>query len=401
MYRLFVLSFLLLASVPLFSFEEQESSEQLFEDVLDCIRASNDFCFEVYKQIEDRKENLSFSPYALYVSLGKLYLGSEGQTSRYLEELLQIKVHKERWQKALDLFRTSFGDNKGQDLFRFYCNDAQWVVGEKDLLSRYSFLATKDANDSLEKLPEDVSHSFLEKKVNHWLDSVGGGYEKKGFSFTSSLQKPSIVSGNAFFLSSQWKSPFPLLDTEEGSFYIDAGMAIKIPMMSLVKRLRMVHGKELMLVELPLKEVDRKERFVCLFMQPGPQGLKALEESLNVDFLEKWRSLLRMHKVKLNLPRLSFETSLSLASFFPFLQRDANFSLIREGENLSLSEWLHWTRVSIDEDGIGAKSRPRNEDLSVSTSWVPRQALYDQPFLFFVLDKETGMILLMGKVMNL
>jgi serpin B len=68
--------------------------------------------------------------------------------------------------------------------------------------------------------------------------------------------------------------------------------------------------------------------------------------------------------------------------------------------NLSISDILHKAIVSVDENGTEAAAATA---VIVGLDSIPSDQIeltFDRPFLFFILDDQTGSVLFLGRVMH-
>ena len=54
------------------------------------VNSSNEFTFEMYKQLDDSEDNIFFSPYSISIALGMAYEGARGETATEMEQVLDL-----------------------------------------------------------------------------------------------------------------------------------------------------------------------------------------------------------------------------------------------------------------------------------------------------------------------
>ena len=77
----------------------------------------------------------------------------------------------------------------------------------------------------------------------------------------------------------------------------------------------------------------------------------------------------------------------------------ADFSGITDKKGLCVSSVVTKAVLDVDEDGSEAAAVTA---VGMDKSWSPpaKQFIVDHPFIFYVRDKTTGMLLFMGRVTN-
>ncbi len=68
-----------------------------------------------------------------------------------------------------------------------------------------------------------------------------------------------------------------------------------------------------------------------------------------------------------------------------------------KGSELFLDKVLHKAKIDVDEEGAEASASTVGI-IEANSIQIPMTFIADHPFLFFILDKEHGHILFMGRV---
>jgi serpin B len=136
-----------------------------------------------------------------------------------------------------------------------------------------------------------------------------------------------------------------------------------------------------------------------------PNNNKTLTDVLERLNTDNWNSTLnKMHKqdVKVYLPRFKVENKFLLNNVLkdmgmPVAFSDAaNFSGISD-RKICISEVIHKTYVSVDEDGTEAAAVT---SIGFATSSMPTYPIFcvNRPFVFLIRERVTGVILFIGKM---
>src|SRR5689334_22692050 len=69
-------------------------------DVTSVAAASNQFAFELYRQLDAGSGNMLFSPYSLSSALSMTYEGARGETATQMQAVLHVPEDSAVWQPA-------------------------------------------------------------------------------------------------------------------------------------------------------------------------------------------------------------------------------------------------------------------------------------------------------------
>jgi serpin B len=112
--------------------------------------------------------------------------------------------------------------------------------------------------------------------------------------------------------------------------------------------------------------------------------------------------------VALGLPKFTFSTALDLKSVLTnlgmtdaFDEATADFSGIDGARDLFIQSVVHQAFINVDENGTEAAAATGIGFSLTSFPYNPVVFVVDHPFLFMIRDRETGLILFMGKVVGL
>jgi serpin B len=175
---------------------------------------------------------------------------------------------------------------------------------------------------------------------------------------------------------------------------------------------------------LPTAEVDGTQlvelpyvggRFAMMFAVPGKKdGLPEVEKSLDAARFDRWVKALAPERVQLALPKFEVDPPesialrdalLALGMKTPFDRKKADFTKIadppRPDDRLFIGNVFHKAFVKVDEKGTEAAAAtavvmPR----AGGAPQQPKQVTVDRPFLFFLRDRTSGMILFAGRVLD-
>jgi len=211
-----------------------------------------------------------------------------------------------------------------------------------------------------------------------------------------------LVLANAIYFDAAWQFPFNADATQDGPFTLLDGSQVTVPLMQR-SGTQMLHaaGPGYEAVLLPYVG-DTVQMMVIL---PEDGQFAAVEAALSADFLNQVRRQFQLRDVTLTMPRFEFDTNLGLKDLLsgmgmqvPFSEA-ADFSGIAADSDLFISDALHRGTITVDEEGTEAAAA--TVIIVGVTSIVESVAVtLDRPFIFTIMDQQTGTILFLGRVLN-
>ena len=203
------------------------------------------------------------------------------------------------------------------------------------------------------------------------------------------------------YLQAPWMHPFvPSLTRTEKFERLD-GQSSDVRMMQVADEddLRYAAGNEWQAVELPYLG----DELALLVVMPGPGEFTPFEQSLTADRLKDITAALQPKPLDVHLPQFQFTTGGSLRDQLVALglpnifSRDADFSGITTDEVVSVSDDVYQGFFGVSEEGTDPLNTATAQSTTGSLAGA-RKIVFERPFLFFVRDRETGLVLIQGRV---
>ena len=141
-------------------------------------------------------------------------------------------------------------------------------------------------------------------------------------------------------------------------------------------------------------------------------GLDAMEKLVSADMLESWISNLDSRDVNLWLPKFRLEEQFSLTETLSslgicdaFKPGAANFERMTGDRLMYISAVEHKAFIDVNEDGCEAAAGTSFKLVALGLGDFPPtgpvKIRVDHPFLFLIRDRDSSVILLMGRVTDL
>lgn len=210
-----------------------------------------------------------------------------------------------------------------------------------------------------------------------------------------------VVLTNALWFKAAWAEPFSKGMTKNAPFALANGQKVDVPTMT--KSEATLWG-----------ESDRFALVSLAFDTPGircelvvPKDGATLDDAETALFDDTFRSL-KVEQVRIEVPRFQVrgthrlkEVLMSLGMKLAF-QGGGDFSGMTKRNELRVAEVVHQTWVGVDEEGAEAAAATAviMKRGSASRPGEPKVFRADRPFAFALRDRNTGLLLFVGRVVD-
>lgn len=306
--------------------------------------------------------------------------------------------------------------NKKDKHYKLEIANALWIQKDSKFLDDYLGLVKKYYDGKVTNLDLVREPEKSRLTINNWVEQKTNKKIKdlipRGALNSSPQSLLQMVLTNAVYFKSFWFKPFKKSHTKDKDFRINASNKIMIPMMYLDgEYFNYAETDVLQILELPYKG----EKISMLIFLPKEDNLKALEDVLSAKNSSEWRSLLKREKTIITLPKFKFETKYfmagdlkgmgMLAAFTPGIDfgGQADFSGMTGDQRLNINEVIHQAFVDVDEEGTEAAAATAivMSTMAAAPTMQPEPIKIftaDHPFIFVIQDRDTGIILFVGRV---
>lgn len=351
---------------------------------------SDNFSFNFLK-LENKKENIIYSPLSIKYALKMLNEGASGETKTQIENALgDSSVTKyENIEDTLSLANALY--------IRDSFSEAVKESYTSTLLNRYNAEIKYDEFKNA-------------KAMNSWI-------EEKTFGLIKDMLKDDMVQNwqmaliNALAIDMEWANSFESDDVYGKDFYLADGTTMKASTMNKEtsgKSFSYYKDDEIIALSMDLKKYDDTQlEFVAIMPE---EDLYSYSENFDENSLENITDKLINASdteagIAISIPKFSFDYDLDLKAdlqslgitdaFDPY---GADFSNMVDlsklgGENIYVGDALHKAVIEFSEDGIKAAAVTifgLAETTAIIERKEPIEVKIDKPFMFIIRDKETG-----------
>jgi serpin B len=369
--------------------------------------SSNAFGFDLFRRLREDPGNLVVSPASITTALAMTWAGARGETAAQMQRVLHFEG------QAQEVAATSgrlarFLEDPGRPItFRI----ANQLFGERTYTFEQAFLdSTKAAYGApIELLDFKGEPERARLRVNTWVE---GKTEKRiadlippeGIDSTTRM-----VLVNAIYFLGDWADPFEASSTQPAPFHTTKTDEKAVPTMHRAGALRTARRDGVSLVELPYKGGSMS---MVLVLPDRVDGLAAVEKSLDAAALDRLVSSMQSQQVLVSIPRFEIKPAApvrlkehlqAMGMSVAFERGRADFTGMAAPpdprERLFIGEAFHKAFVRVDEKGTEAAAATAVV-MAAGSGPPPKLVEFtaDHPFLFFIRDTASGLILFMGRV---
>jgi len=399
---------LLASMVALTQEASSKSSKQKSAFSAELGSSITDFGQELMNQVVkgQASENVIISPLTVHMLLSMLYLGSPStsQTSSQLKKGLSLGG-KDKDLKSYSHLADTYdrvSDNKtSQSTLRIA--NAMFVKKGVTVKPDYKSLAKNYYSASVNEFssPSDgVSqlNSFVKNKTNGLIDKIAGPNDVHA--------NTQMILASACYFKSDWEKAFDKESTKPMDFTLADGKNVS------VEKVMMHSGREILrtakvdgyrVLELPYKNPNYN-MYVGL---PGKNTLEAINALASKFDYSQFESKLKNKKVSVKMPAFEAESTMTLNKALKAMGMKDMFGSSADFSNLSNSateveKVAHKTVVKVNEEGseAAAVAVAFNSFRSSGPSFESEEFIVDRPFVFMIHDKEHGIPVFVGRMVN-
>ncbi len=345
-------------------------------------------------------QNVVYSPASIAAVLRMLLLGARGGTERELAAALHLPGRQEA-AHGPRVLSSGLGQLETGDL-TLRTPNTMWVQAGLPLEPEFTRAMTGVAQASVREAdfaaPEQVRH-----QINALIEEQTAGKISEILQRGQVTRESRLALASAVYLKAAWRTPFEPQRTRDAPFHLASGEQLTVPMMRLTGRLGYLAGDGYRAVVLPYVG----ERLALAVIVPdGP--LAPCEAKLARHGMAGLLTGVSPRQVALGLPRFKQDLRLDLKQVLQRLGVEsafghaADFSGVTTREQLWVGVAAHMAYIDVNEHGTEAAAATvvAMRRLAFVRTPSPVDLTVDRPFLFAIIDTQTGTPLFLGRVVR-
>lgn len=348
-------------------------------------------------KLENKKENLIYSPLSIKYAMSMLNDGANGKTKEEIENILGKNTSLTKYEnieKVLSLANSIFI----RDTYKEYIKDTFIKAVQDKYNAEVLYDQFKDATNP-----------------NKWI-------EDKTFGIIKNMLKDELVQDetlemlliNALAIDMEWENGFSDTNTRGAEFTKDNGEKVQATTMqkeTSSDNVMFYKGEDITALSMNLKKYgDTQLEFLAIM--PNENLAEYANRFTNKDLEDVTMKLIPASKAKYGinifLPRFEYSYDLSLKEDLKklgmelaFNKYDADFTEMTSNPvGLYVGEALHKADIKFSEKGIKAAAVTVFAMLDKASVMIeiriPEIVKFDKPFMYVIRDKKTGEIWFVG-----
>lgn len=363
------------------------------------IQGSNEFGFDLYRQLSNKPGNLVFSPYSIAAGMTMVGVGAQGETAAQIQSVLHFSLNLSPLFNDLNHYLGKSAHTDKQTILT--AASAIWLQEGIALLPSFRNALKRGFNYTPQPVNfSQPSHAL--NVINQWISFQTKGKVNQIISPQDLTRETQFILTTAFYWKGEWQQSFDRRKTVKAPFYY-RGHPFQVEMMRQPANFPAIMDEQFALVQIPFKQ-NAVKLVMNIFLPKQDDDISAWDSKLNVQQWDQWIKQLKSQLIDLFIPKFRVENMLKLESELNELgvknafTSSADFSEISNKTSIYLNSVCHKSLLRLEEGGSDINmshfinSKPPMEKLN--------EFKIDRPFFFTIQDAETSLILLMGRIVQ-
>ena len=364
--------------------------------------SANQFAINIFQQVlqtEQPTGNVFLSPLSIYLALDMTYNGAAGTTADSMATTLRLS----------DISTGELNSVCNALLQQLPKEDSRVQLSLANSIW-YNQIAPQPSPAFLDSVSTnyqgtiqalDFNNQASINTINSW---VAKNTANKITTIIDQLNSADVmVLINAIYFNGAWTNAFKTSDTKTGPFYLPNGTTVSVPFMNQTMTIRTASTPAFTLAELPYGTAKGFDMYIAL---PTDQTkpINEFAATLNATALSTAVSGFDSTTVQVILPKweyyytmLNMQPELSQLGMGIAFSTAADFSKMYPTTSVAISKVIHKAYIKVSEEGTEAAAVTAVK-MTETAVQLPPAIRADHPFVYFIMEKQTGLILFMGIV---
>jgi len=363
----------------------------------------NAFAVDLFKKSAENEGNIMISPASVYLALAMTLNGADGETKTAMLDVLAaqgltVDMINNACRNWIDLLEKTDSKTK--------LEIANSIWFDQDFTPYKPFLQKNADYFAADIKKLNFNDRNTPKIINNWVKEATHNTIDK---IVDSIDPDVVIYLiNAVYFKSDWQTEFNKNNTRDRTFNTPDG-TIETPFMHRLDRMTYFSINKATGVALPY--ADQKFAYFALLpdKEMTPREWLAEQDQSLFNDLARLMAKKPKYTVQLAMPKFEvhYEDSLlneltELGMGIAFDPDQSDFSQMNEQhtKDLYISEVKHKTFIRVDEKGTEASAATSVEVRVTSAPQFDKELTLDRPFLYGIMDLQTGMPLFVGIMEN-
>ncbi len=360
----------------------------------DTIDGVTDFAFELFANSYSNGQNTVISPISVMYAMGMMTNGANGQTLAQLEQEL-CGTDTGRLNEFMLAYSSLLGEYRSTEA---YVNNSVWY--NEDVTVYKEFLQTNADYYNADAYKTIMSNPDTLDDINEWISDNTKGLIENGLDRLDPKTKMLII--NTIYFKAKWSDTMNELG--ERTFTNSNGDEIKVNMLA--------GGADDYLENDYCYGIEKRYEGGFSFIALMPKNNLSIKNVLDSLNSETYKALYsdKLYDVTLNIPEfeVSFKADMNdavkksgVTEIFSDGENDFSKMCIINGGDVYVSKISHAVSFSLDKNGTLAAASTIIEfppDGANPDYFESKHVVFDQPFVYMVVDNYTGVPMFIGTV---
>lgn len=369
----------------------------------------NAFGFKLAKPLSERDANAVYSPFSLFTCFSLVASGAEEDTRSAMETGLGWTSSRQDTAGRLKTLSDGLFNPSAPDNCALKLHSANGLFAEQDTVFLPVFMALANDDYRAEVQSVDFSKSSEEaiQMINGW---IGNETKQK----IQQLLQPGDVDSstrlvlvNALYFQGNWQNKFDKKRTAQKPFFLDEKTSVPVSMMQQIGQFRYFEDTQAAVAILPLCSTEHARPVLVIVLPALSGNVSRLFERMTPQTLQTYFKQSAYKRLDLKLPSFCLRKRYDLQQAFTALgmgvafTSEADFSGLDGQKDLYLSKALHEGYFNLNEVGVEAAAAT-SASMNITATGPSKEPVtpfnVNRPFLFFLVDEESGTLLFAGKL---
>lgn len=364
---------------------------------------SNQFALNLMRETSKvQSGNMVISPLSVACMLGMLNDGANGTTR---QEITHALGYDSRDTKAINEFFGNLMTNAPLVDKSVELEIANALVSNNAIGAEFGGQFAANMKGYYQASVECMDFSRPDEVisfVNDWCDNKTKGTIPEILNSDEISSSDAAIILNSVYFKAKWLHGFEGIYTTPQDFTTTDGKKVKVPMMAQIAPFDYYEDKVVQAVRLPYREGN----FSMTLLLPTDESmpLDILLDALTTGYWKQLTADMQSQNIILQIPRFEASTEqdmtvplMAMGVKSAFSSSKADFSRMLKDPSipLFLSMMKQKARIEVDENGTMASAVTASD---VTTGMPGKTFLANRPFFFVITEKNSGVILFIGKV---
>jgi serine protease inhibitor len=381
----------------------------LNSETAELVKGNSAFAVDLYSKLSGEEGNLFFSPYSISTALGMMYGGARGETASEMAKVMHFSQSQETLHRSAGSLIGAINGKSGPRSYQLITANCLWGQQGYGFDPNFVKLLQDNYSAGLKEVDFAKAPEQSRQTINGWVEEQTNQKIKELLTPGKVVPSTRLVLTNAIYFKAAWAQRFAVSSKAPklGEFKLSATKSVAdVPMMSgtFLNGIKTGEAEGVQVVALPYV---KNELSMFILLPNEIDGLPALEKKLaeRPALLSNLLSRAEPGRAKLTMPKFKVTSEFELSKKLIAMGMKSafgtpGFSGITTREPIAISFVVHKAFVDVNEEGTEAAAATAVGGKGGGKAPVVPEIRVDHPFLYLIVDNNSGSILFMGRLSN-